>query len=197
MWQNDPIVRLEKALTPIVHAMCFDAITALSSGTGQTTERSKQLLTTAIREIEDVQTGPMARMNISLSSEERLIADQLSAALRSLVQDMPTILEPKEANYLTARVKNQILPMIDTTLDTFRHRFIDTVIHRQMQSDAAAEQAQKEIETISKKIFFVSLNASVEASRFGEDGSAFAVISTEIRSLAQQAQNSLRRLLSA
>lgn len=197
LWQNDPIVRLEKALIPVVQSVCFDAITSLSSGTGQTTERTKALLQTAIQEIGDVQTGPMARMNIALDAGEREVADQLTTALRVLLREVPSILEPHDAQILAAKMKAEISPLIDKTLDTFRHRFIDTVIHRQMQSDAAAEKAQQEIEMISRKIFFVSLNASVEASRFGEEGSAFAVISTEIRNLAQQAQASLRKLLSA
>ncbi|MEM6311941.1 MAG: methyl-accepting chemotaxis protein [Pseudomonadota bacterium] len=197
LWQNDPIVRLEKALTPIVQTATFLALDAFANHDPQPTDTLHHAIRVAILEIEDVQVGPMARMNITLDRGEKRIADDLISKLSRVKRDLPDQISADEGLILCDTLRETLVPQISVTLDTFRNRFIDTVITRQMQSDAAAERAQKEIETISKKIFFVSINASVEASRFGEQGSSFVVISNEIRNLAQQAQTSLRQLLSA
>lgn len=197
LWQNDPIVRLEKALTPLIQTTTFLTLDAFASHEAQSTEKIHRALRVAIQEIEEVQTGPMARMNIALDVTEKRIADALTSKLSRVKRELPDYITADDGLILCDSLRDTVVPQISETLDTFRNRFIDTVITRQMASDAAAERAQKEIETISKKIFFVSINASVEASRFGEQGSTFVVISNEIRNLAQQAQTSLRQLLTA
>ena len=50
------------------------------------------------------------------------------------------------------------------------------------------------LDKISKQIFFISINASIEAARVGDAGRGFLQISTDIRALSQSAQQATRGL---
>ncbi len=70
------------------------------------------------------------------------------------------------------------------------------MLGRQVRARELSAIAAREVTSISRQIYFISINASVEAARAGEAGRGFAVIGEQIRTLSQDASAALRRLAS-
>lgn len=50
------------------------------------------------------------------------------------------------------------------------------------------------IREIAEQTHLLSLNAAIEAARFGDEGRGFSVIASEIRNLAEQSSNSAKQV---
>lgn len=93
-----------------------------------------------------------------------------------------------------AAVQDDLYPALNEAIDHFRRLFISLVIARQKTHAEQSRAAISGLDRISKQIFFISLNASVEAARVGDAGRGFLQISTDIRALSQSAQDATRGL---
>lgn len=65
---------------------------------------------------------------------------------------------------------------------------------RMGQSRQVIQETVSEIAQISQAVFMISVNASIEASRAGDQGRGFAILANEIRTLSQTSAKSVEAL---
>lgn len=89
-------------------------------------------------------------------------------------------------------------PRVETNVTAFLFAFEDWAIERdaaiKAEHDELLVNAVRDIQSISRMIHLISINASIEASRVGEVGRGFGVIATEIQSLSGNAREALERI---
>lgn len=138
--------------------------------------------------------GPAAlnKAGITLLPEDREMIEEQAVVLqdiqrRLLHADSKTITQDGAATLINA-IEAELHPAIQQAVDRFRRVFIGFNMTRQKNYAAQAREAAHELRQISKKIFFISINASVEAARAGDAGRGFQQISSDIRALSQSAE---------
>lgn len=193
MWKGDPIVRLEKAMWPVIPQLMFYYDQTFAYGV-ESYDRLRQTLNFAVRELHEVAVGPMADANVSLSKEGDAIIRALSKKLHDLSIELPQRLEDDVRADLMVEIRDKLMPEIEEGLDIFRATFISTVVTRQREADKRSKAAQMLLKKVSKQIFYVSINATVEAKRAGESGKVFNTICEEIRDLARKVEASIPEL---
>lgn len=81
-----------------------------------------------------------------------------------------------------------ILEAMNAALDEDRQSRMTNNLNSQEQATEAANQ----IETVSKRIRLISINAAIEAARAGDTGKSFAVIAQEVKALAEETGDASR-----
>jgi len=135
----------------------------------------------------------LAPAGVELKKQQREACQSAADAIADLSAKITELGRPNvDQNDLQAQLREliqvQIRPKVLNALDAFRESFISIVLKRQDFQRRQSERSLTELDMISKKIFLVSINASVEAARLGNSGAGFTFISKEIRSLSQTAQ---------
>lgn len=194
IWKNDPIVQLEKALGGITSELCFFLLGTSTGEDARSGQDLRAMMADAARVVDTVRFERFVEMDIDVDAATHQMADELVQTLTSLSETWPDEVEPKQLKTLSRSIQSGLEQKIQRTMDAFRASFITTVITRHNRNEQAAQHAQREIHNISRKIFFISINASVEASRAGDHGRGFNVISKEIRELARRAEDSMKTL---
>ena len=196
-WQDDPVVVLEKAVLPIV-SLAPAAIARHAVG--------KDVDHLSVDAPFKVAHRMLRKQAVQMLDERKIpyTADQVApiAAAATATEEFRTRLSDimghsasRDAQLaLLDLYSDDLVPKIDAAIDAFRSIFIGCVLERHWQHAKRADEAIDGLDRISKQIFFISINASVEAARVGEAGRGFLQISTDIRALAQSAQASTRGL---
>ncbi|WP_299146212.1 methyl-accepting chemotaxis protein [uncultured Tateyamaria sp.] len=113
-------------------------------------------------------------------------------ALQHVVETDPTRSLPAQRE-ISCYIVDTLAPEISAVLDILRQ----AMEAQEIQRKAWAEQQRREadtavgrIQSISKMVRLISLNASVEAARAGETGKAFGVIAHEVKALSEAIRES-------
>ncbi len=151
------------------------------------TDRIGKELTTGFNEIAkgiDSQAGSIGEINTSMQNSETFIRN-----IGNTANDMTELAErtaslTRSGNEQVIRLREGVLEVGQTIDNT--HAAMNT-LRNYAQEISSVSQA---IENIARQTNMLSFNAGIEASRAGEHGRGFAVIATEIRDLASEAQQS-------
>lgn len=186
-WLNDPIVRAEKHLYPLAPRLLRGAAAGMTPG-----PEERVALGAAAEFLGMIQDRILDQLDIRLSqaSEERVLS--FAETLRILAGPPGDAADPRlsDAAYLSGPFVDEV----EQTIDALRADFLSQIMARQARADAASAIAAREVAAISRQIYFISINASVEAARVGDAGRGFAVIGEQIRNLSQNAAIALRRM---
>jgi methyl-accepting chemotaxis protein len=136
----------------------------------------------------EAQTGSIAEISESARESERSVADladratELRASSESSVSH--TASGSREAEVMAAKM-NHAQALIERSAELMRELNDQ---NRQIREIAAA------INEIASQTHLLALNAAIEASHAGESGRGFAVVSGEIRKLAESSQQSTEQI---
>ena len=116
--------------------------------------------------------------------------DEIANGVQSIAESSTTISNlaistSDKANVGTEIIENSISQMttIHTVMDEI-YKVVDQLVIRTQDIDKALQT----ITYISEQTNLLSLNAAIESARAGEHGKGFAVVSEEVRKLAEQSK---------
>ncbi len=189
-WEDDALSEIYRSVWPTMWAG-HRIVAALALGE---TARPADLASFDRAHATLTTDGPaaLAKAGIALSPEDSAMIKEQAQVLqdvrRKLVQTDGKTLTHDSAAALMNAVEAELHPAIQRAIDRFRRVFIGFNMTRQENYAAQARETAHELRLISKKIFFISINASVEAARAGDAGRGFQQISSDIRALSHSAE---------
>ena len=201
-WQTDPVVVLEGHILPVLPAgpelLCRLAMARDHPPDPKVLDALLATFTTAEVHLRNAGATYLGPKNIRLEGDDLaacvVAADQVRHA-RQVLQNAVTDYSDHgglingSGPQIAEMLANDMQVKVNAALDAFRRVFITTVLNLQEVHAEQADIALRELSEISETIFFIGINASVEAARVGDEGRGFTVISEDIRRLAQNARN--------
>lgn len=195
-WKSDPLVKVQDTVWPV---MWMGGRVVLNHQLGRDqqpdwqsrfNEAAEMLSTTGI--------GLMKDYGVTITSEDQqifsLAADRVLECRNALELSLSKPATPQSADEFLNLIQTKMQPAVSAAIDRYRMVFINLVVARQSAHTEQTNSAISGLDQISKQIFFISINASVEAARAGDAGRGFLQISTDIRALSQSAQDATRSL---
>ncbi|MGN1147159.1 MAG: methyl-accepting chemotaxis protein [Lachnospiraceae bacterium] len=187
---------LQKVLQNIITkiAQSTDNLTAAATELGITakeTNSTMKQVENAVSSITD-NISEQARSTKSTSENIMLMGEQIGMASREvdlLNQNADIMRKSSEQATSTIQQLRQINEEVEKSIATITRQ-------TNLTNESAQEiQAATEIITsIAEETNLLSLNASIEAARAGESGRGFAVVAAQIQKLAEQSNESSRRI---
>ncbi len=186
-WKKDPLVKIEKV---------FHAMPALAMGPRD--EAAKAAFDTGVKAcLSELEGGAIAPIEV--------YGARVSAAQKKRLSDLGRTFTVQAANCWEAggedlerrwSMANALRETLEEATDILRDVFLTHLIAMQNRYFSAVDQAVGDINTISRQINFISINASIEAARVGDMGRGFGLIAHEIRDLAGKTSQVVNQMAS-
>lgn len=192
-WRDDPLVLIEKR----VYLVAPRLLHALHGGRDPGFVAVAAEASEALRHAQARYMGPFG-VEVPASAHPLLagLADRFERLAAAVDRDR-THPDAQARAALGDEIGLRLPVEVEAVMDALREAFVQTMLERQARAARSAETAAAEVAQISRQIYFVSINASVEAARAGDAGRGFSVIGQEIRALSEKASASLRRMSQA
>lgn len=182
----------DRACTQALEKLEKDLVEFSQIAAEVTPESSRSTLTQSLKsvleQVEAVspsQSDDLVKFQSTAQSIHRRLGATSGATLTNNIEEL--------AKFVTTQLLatlNNIVAGVGRALDA-------VVAHREMQSGKQNKMIRSsitELEKISRMIMIISVNASIEASRVGEEGRGFSAVAGEIRGLSQAANKVITSL---
>ena len=193
-WRADPVVLVEEEVIPVLtlapRLLCALAlgqdVDALRSELESAVQKACGTLNCGAARFLEPAGFPLTGEGIDECRRASTLLREFGDVVGRIGATDPAALKSAHADLVT-----RLDPALTSVLNTIRAHFISSVLARQAAHADRSSRAIEKLSEISHKIFFISINASVEAARVGDGGLGFSVIASEIRSLAQEAKSAI------
>ncbi|OIQ33627.1 MAG: hypothetical protein BM562_00985 [Alphaproteobacteria bacterium MedPE-SWcel] len=141
-----------------------------------------------------------------LAEHDYELPPELESRRLACVEALEPLHEAVESHDGTIMARISAIPKVAElclhSLEPMTSRFLDELVEQltKVQRDREAKrsgemlEAVKNAEAVGRNIRLIAFNASIEAARIGDQGKGFAVIATEIRTLADRTQSLLNNI---
>ena len=197
-WRDDPIVRLEKSIQPASAAPATILLAAAGAAPHADTEAAFALMATAAETLGASGEGFLAPTGVRLDEDGKARCKAASATIAAIADELRACLaDPRDQRRREAvaeAIDAELKPEVEAALDAFRRVFLTMVLERQARHAVLYERTVEQLERVSRQIFLVAINASIEAAKIGEKGDGVAYLGAEIRRLSQSAQSVIEEM---
>lgn len=197
-WADDPIVKLEKAIMPALWVP-LDIVLMLRDSPNEPIDI--RLLDPLSVAAELLATGGAVYLKPTgarIDGDGLTVCASAASTLRAIHQRLAELIGTKDRGRVSKGfvhdIQVKMRQQIEDSIDVFRREFLSMVLARQAKHAEISGRSNDELSRISKQIYFVAINASVEAARIGQHGAGFAQISQEMRELSRSAQGTIRQM---
>ena len=142
----------------------------------------------------EIATGATSQANETQRATEDIVA------MGTMIEDASTHVETLNSTAAVMSDSSKIAKRALQELDEINKKAIDSIGIIYQQTNTTNESAMKIkdattlIAAIADETNLLSLNASIEAARAGEAGKGFAVVASQIQKLAEQSNESTKRI---
>ena len=142
----------------------------------------------------EIATGATSQANETQRATEDIVA------MGTMIEDTSTHVETLNSTAAVMSDSSKIAKRALQELDEINKKAIDSIGIIYQQTNTTNESAMKIkdattlIAAIADETNLLSLNASIEAARAGEAGKGFAVVASQIQKLAEQSNESTKRI---
>lgn len=142
----------------------------------------------------EIATGATSQANETQRATEDIVA------MGTMIEDTSTHVETLNSTAAVMSESGKIAKRALQELDEINKKAIDSIGIIYQQTNTTNESAMKIkdattlIAAIADETNLLSLNASIEAARAGEAGKGFAVVASQIQKLAEQSNESTKRI---
>ncbi|MGC3939091.1 methyl-accepting chemotaxis protein [Roseobacter sp. EG26] len=196
-WTKDPVVQLEDEILPVlwipIDFVLEESGNADIQDVSGRMDRAADLLRSSGSEYFQAEGAMVEAAHREICQVAANSVDQTHELLRDFASDQT---DPDRRAAVLKSIRETMRPAVLEAINVLRETFLTMVLSRQYKHANMSKHSIAELDVISKKIFYVAINASVEAARLGDQGAGFAHISTEIRSLSQSARAAIDNMKS-
>lgn len=191
-WRDDPLVIVEKRLYLVAPRLLRALFVGESRGGG-----FLRIAAEAADTLRHVQSRYMDPFDVTVPPASLPLIDALADRFDAAATAVGRVRDGADAadlETLADEIGLRLPVEVEAVMDVLRGAFVQTMLDRQACAARSAATAAREVAQVSRQIYFISINASVEAARAGDAGRGFAVIGQQIRALAEQASTALHRI---
>jgi methyl-accepting chemotaxis protein len=165
-----------------------------SSEISMAADESSSAVVTLGQAIDQISAG--AQEQATVTNETVAVVKQMSSAIEAVVQQAVEMAKAGNHTVDVARRGGDTVRSAIQGLESTRHTVLDAAsrVKELAESSARIRDINKTVSAIADQCNLLALNASIEAARAGDHGSAFRIVAEEIRDLANESMASSERI---
>jgi methyl-accepting chemotaxis protein len=165
-----------------------------SSEISMAADESSSAVVTLGQAIDQISAG--AQEQATVTNETVAVVKQMSLAIEAVVQQAAEMAKAGNHTVDVARRGGDTVRSAIQELESTRHTVLDAAsrVKELAESSARIRDINKTVSAIADQCNLLALNASIEAARAGDHGSAFRIVAEEIRDLANESMASSERI---